>query len=185
MYRLIVQLNMDGNASYSSDDKPLDGIHDDFSEKRVISLHSLPLYGSRTEDDCPDLPKGLTQEQRNTDHLAEFFAGWALVNSHRFRRFVIVTSLKPLQRWSAWNHIDIKEGARDFFKAYAVDYKTYWSKLKSTGKPGRAGEKKTPLPPQESPNITESISSPTISRPPGFNEPDRSKFWPTQGPSRL
>lgn len=181
MYRLIVQLNSIGNASYSSEDL-LDGIHDDFPEKRVISPPNIPLYGTRTEDDCPDLPKGLTQKQRNTDHLAEFFAGWALVNSHRFRRFVVVT-LNPQRKWTAWNHIDVKESARDFFKAYSVDYKMYWSKLKATGKSGPAGDKKSPQPSQPALNIPDSISSPTISKPDGGS--NDSQKWPTSGPSRL
>ena len=179
MYRLIVQLNSVGNVGYSSEEL-LDGIHDDFSEKRVIWPPNIPHYGSRTEDDCPDLPKGLTQEQRNTDHLAEFFAGWALVNSHRFRRFVVVT-LNPLQRWNAWNHIDVKEGTKEFFKAYSIDYKEYWSRLR--GKSGAAGDKKNPQPSQPASLIPDSISSPTISKPDGgFND---SRNWPPLGPSRL
>lgn len=126
MYSLIAQLSITDNGTFLTHSEPLDGIHDDSPENRVISPPTIPLYGSRTEDDTGGL---VTQEQRDTDHLAEFFAGWALVNSHRFRRFTIITT-KPLKRWNSWNHVDVKETAMDFFKAYGVDYRTYWSQLK-------------------------------------------------------
>lgn len=140
MYSLIAQLSATDNGTHLIPNAPLDGIHDDSPENRIISPPHIPSYGHRTEADCPNLPKNLTQEQRDTDHLAEFFAGWALINSHRFRRFVIVTT-KPCERWSAWNHVDVKETAMDFFKAYQVDYRSYWSKLR--GKPTKEKEKET------------------------------------------
>lgn len=126
MYSLIAQLSTIDNGTFLTHSEPLDGIHDESPENRVISPRSIPHYGSRTKEDAGGLA---TREQRDTDHLAEFFAGWALVNSNRFRRFTIVTT-KPLKSWNAWNHVDVKETAMDFFKAYGVDYRTYWSRLK-------------------------------------------------------
>ncbi|KAF7166924.1 hypothetical protein CNMCM6106_002539 [Aspergillus hiratsukae] len=131
MYALIVQLNT-GVLS------------DEHNEDPVISLDAIPLYGSRTEDDDPNIPKGLTQEHRNTDHLAEFFAGWAIVNNHRFRRFVMLTAVQPLPRWLAWEHVEIRYGAKNFMKIFEVDYKTYWDKVKPRlGKPGLSSEAKS------------------------------------------
>lgn len=126
MYSLIAQLSTTDNGTFLTYSEPLDGIHDDFPENRVISPPAIPLYGTRTEENTRGL---VTQEQRDTNHLAEFFAGWALVNSHRFRRFTIITT-RPLKSWNLWNHVDVKETAMDFFKAYGVDYRTYWSQLK-------------------------------------------------------
>lgn len=167
MHSLIIQLSITEKSSSIADHDLLDGIHDGFSEKRVISP-KIPLYGSRTEDDCPALPKGLTQEQRDTDHLAEFFAGWALVNSHRFRRFVIVTTLKPLKRWDAWNHVDVKESAGDFFRAYGVDYRHHWDFLRNYKKQSCASaDGKKELLPSSVSGPPGSSSRPTISKPMG------------------
>lgn len=163
MYSLIIQLSITEKSSSIANHDLLDGIYDDFSEKRVISPSRIPLYGSRTENDCPYLPKGLTQEQRNTDHLAEFFAGWALVNSHRFRQFVILTTLKPLERWNAWNHVDVKESARDFFRAYAVDYRHYWDSLRNYKKQSVDGKRGSL--PSSAFGPPGSSSRPTISKP--------------------
>ncbi|PYH99931.1 hypothetical protein BO71DRAFT_341857 [Aspergillus ellipticus CBS 707.79] len=131
IYRLILQL-----CTPSAYDTPigevLTGSTDEYIESNVISPPTLPNYGSRKEDDSPDIPKGLSQDQRNTDHLIEFFAGWGLVNRHRYRRFVVLTRTKPQPRWEAWQHIEIKWGAKDFMKTFKVDYKHYWAKLASS-----------------------------------------------------
>ncbi|KAM0110854.1 hypothetical protein ACP6JB_003424 [Aspergillus fumigatus] len=122
----------------------LSGASGEHNEDPVISLDAIPLYGSPTEDDDADIHKGLTQEQRNADHLGEFFAGWAIVNNHRFRRFVMLTAVKPLPRWEAWQHIEIRYGAKDFMKTFKVEYKTYWDKVKPRlGKPGLSSEAKS------------------------------------------
>ncbi|PWY86904.1 hypothetical protein BO70DRAFT_213446 [Aspergillus heteromorphus CBS 117.55] len=144
MYRLILQL-CTAPAYDTPSGEALTGSTDDYFESNVISPPSLPNYGSRTEDDNPDIPRGLSQEQRNTDHLIEFFAGWGLVNRHRYRRFVVLTRMKPHPRWEAWQHIEIKWGAKDFMKGFKVDYKLYWAKLTvpSTAKPSKTtGEPK-------------------------------------------
>ncbi|RHZ72359.1 hypothetical protein CDV55_106049 [Aspergillus turcosus] len=131
MYALIVQLNTGV-------------VGDEHHEDPVISFDAIPLYGSRTEDDDASIPNGLTQEQRNTDHLAEFFAGWAIVNNHRFRRFVMLTAVQPLPRWLAWEHVEIRYGAKNFMRTFEVDYKTYWDKVKPRlGKPGLSSEAKS------------------------------------------
>lgn len=142
MYSLIVQLSTipDVVSTHSPEPIPSDGIYDEFSETRVISPRQIPFYGLRTEDDCVGfgLPRGLTQEQRNTDHLAEFFAGWALINSQRFRRFFVLTTLKPLDRWRRWNHVDVIGSATEFFRLYGIDWRVYWRKVKPSPKPSEA-----------------------------------------------
>lgn len=144
MYALIVQLKTLVVGSERIAGSSIIGASDEHHEDPVISFDAIPLYGSRTEDDDASIPKGLTQEQRNTDHLAEFFAGWAIVNNHKFRRFVILTAVNPLPRWLAWEHIEIRYGARDFMTTFDVQYKAYWDKVKPRlGKPGLSSEAKS------------------------------------------
>ncbi|RHZ65679.1 putative Chromo domain protein Chp1p [Aspergillus thermomutatus] len=144
MYSLILQLNTRVVGSEQMAGNILSSTSDEHNEDPVISPDAIPLYGSRTEDDDASIPKGLTQEQRNTDHLGEFFAGWAIVNNHRFRRFVMVTAVKPLPRWEAWQHIEIRYSAKDFLRVFKVDYKTYWEKVRPRlGKPGLSSEAKS------------------------------------------
>ncbi|PKY04727.1 hypothetical protein P168DRAFT_303897 [Aspergillus campestris IBT 28561] len=127
--------------SYTSSQRELDaeilaGDSDEYHESKVISPPFLPNYGSRSEVDNPDIPKGLSQEHRNTDHLAEFFAGWALVNSHVFRHFHVVTQLPPPERWSAWQHVDVKHGPKAFMTAFNIDFKKYdWIVKGKSGPP--------------------------------------------------
>ncbi|GKZ55339.1 hypothetical protein AnigIFM49718_011703 [Aspergillus niger] len=128
MYRLVLECC--GVPAY---DTPLgelsSGAHDDYLESNAISPPNLPNYGTRTEADNPDIPKGLTQDQRNADHLVEFFAGWGLVHRHRYRRLVVLTQTKTLDRWSKWQHIDVKWGAKDFLKTFKINHRYYWSKV--------------------------------------------------------
>ncbi|KAL3476793.1 hypothetical protein BJX99DRAFT_136865 [Aspergillus californicus] len=121
IYHLINKLaspSSKGSLSNTEDDESI-----------VIPLSQLPNYGFRSADDSPEIPKNANQHYRNTDHLAEFFAGWGLVNAHRFRRFVMVTTLEPLKRWSEWHHIEIRRSSQDFFSTYEVDYKSIFTRL--------------------------------------------------------
>ncbi|KAL4748879.1 hypothetical protein BDW72DRAFT_179481 [Aspergillus terricola var. indicus] len=88
-------------------------------EDVVISPSALPKYGFRTANDSPEIPKDCTQEQRNADHLGEFFAGYSLVHAHRFRRFYIITALEPLERWKKWQHVTVS-GYQEFFQSHSV-----------------------------------------------------------------
>ncbi|OJD25442.1 hypothetical protein ACJ73_03188 [Blastomyces percursus] len=96
--------------AYRREDSPdsLDGLTDDEGQHHpFISTRDIPDYGSRREDDHPNIPKGLTQEERDADHLIEYFAGYALINADRFRRFAVLTTHKPQPRWQAWTHIEV------------------------------------------------------------------------------
>lgn len=77
---------------------------EDGTHNPVISFRSIPSYGHRQEDEHDAIPKGLRQDQRDTDHLVEFFAGWSIINSHRFRRFIVASHYSQ-ERWKAWNHV--------------------------------------------------------------------------------
>lgn len=71
----------------------------------VVSVRNLPKYGSRTEDDHPKVPKGLTQAQRNEDHLVEWFAGWAIMKSDKYRKFTVISRKPHLERWKKMHHV--------------------------------------------------------------------------------
>jgi chromo domain-containing protein 1 len=88
----------------------LDGKADDEGQAYpIVSARNLPKYGSRTEDDHPKVPKGLSQEERNKDHLIEFFAGWAMYHMEEFRKFTIISRLPHLERWKKWHHVSVKK----------------------------------------------------------------------------
>lgn len=168
MYSIIMQLGASvdstANVPYSSHDPDSilsDGIHDAHSESRVISPQRMPLYGTRSDDDYLglDLPQDLDQQTRNADHLAEFFAGWALVHGHRYRRFTVLTSVNPLKRWNEWNHVEVFTSTMKFFEHNNIDYKMYWQKLRSGARPPAMSEdKKTEM-------SSSSVSSPRIATP--------------------
>lgn len=128
MYQLIMKLNTTGHTSHVLDDgKDLDQLHDPLARDIAMSPVKLPGYGSCAAHESSGV-KGL----KDADVLAEFFAGWALVNCHRFRRFIIVTYERPSQRWEAWNHVEVKSG-QEFFSQFKVDYKAIWKDLRGHG----------------------------------------------------
>lgn len=124
MYQLIREIASEGDFRYlPCEPRDLDGIFDPSIEHPIISPAKLPNYGQRSENDDPAIPKGLTQAQRDTDHLVEFFAGWGLVNCHRFRRFIVVTSFtEPLSRWKTWNHVRLLVFRFPFSVSFTVFY---------------------------------------------------------------
>ncbi|PYI30640.1 hypothetical protein BP00DRAFT_372707 [Aspergillus indologenus CBS 114.80] len=139
MYRLISQLCVP-SAYDTSSGQILSGSTDEYFESYAISPPELQGYGSRTEKDNPDLPAGLSRAHLDADHLIEFFAGWGLVNSHLYRRFVVVTSPNlKLARWADWHHLELKHGAREFIETFKIDYKYYWNKLTEKSVPQAGG----------------------------------------------
>ncbi|KAL2852511.1 hypothetical protein BJY01DRAFT_91909 [Aspergillus pseudoustus] len=136
MYHLLEQLGV------SASDDP--SFENDYIKTFVISPPTLPMYGSRTAEGSPDVPRDASQEYRDTDHLAEFFAGWTLVHAHRFRRFVMLTTLEPIPRWTQWQHIEIRRGSNDFFAAWSIDPNAVWSKL--TKGASKSASHSAPLP---------------------------------------
>ncbi|KAK2796387.1 hypothetical protein FQN50_009577 [Emmonsiellopsis sp. PD_5] len=108
--RLIPEYPTGHYNTYRRADSPdtLDGLTDDEGQHHpFISPREIPDYGSRQENDEPLIPKGLTQKERDTDHLIEYFAGYCLVNAEKFRRFVVITTHNPQPRWLKWSHIEI------------------------------------------------------------------------------
>lgn len=80
-------------------------VDDEGKHQPFISPRFLPDYGSRTEDAHENIPKGLSQEERNADHLIENFAGWAMMNCDKYRRFIALTHCKLQPRWDQWYHV--------------------------------------------------------------------------------
>ncbi|KAE8388296.1 hypothetical protein BDV23DRAFT_114190 [Aspergillus alliaceus] len=136
----------------------LTGAESGYTQNPVISPSKLPLYGSRTEQDNPEVPRGLTQVQRNADHLIEFFAGWALVNCHQYRKFYVFTSVGPYQRWDEWQHLDIRVDTTAIMKCLSIDPKSSWGKLKESLSETRSQTPFTPQTPKAS-SSSESAAS--------------------------
>lgn len=132
MYQIISDIASKGNIiNRPTKPQDLDGIQNPLLEHPIISPANIPGYGSRLEDDCPAIPKGLTQEQRNTDHLIEVFANWAIFNAPHYRRFVVVTSVAPLPRWQKWHHIELLHGPQACYKKYGIKPEQYREKYLS------------------------------------------------------
>lgn len=125
----------------------------------VLSFLSIPDYGSRSENDHPSIPKNLTQEQRNEDHVVECFAGWGLVYGARFRRFIVITRPDPLhilsQRWQSWGHLEVQKGLKAFFRNFEVEYNAYWKDI-TKGSTNKQSSMISPSP--TTPNIPSSAT---------------------------
>lgn len=134
MYQLIMKVNTCGTNSDLTE-YGVDSIYHDFDNASVISPLSIPKYGSRGESDQPAIPRNLTQDERNADHLFEFFAGWALANCHKFRRFIVATTVNSVHRWESWNHLDIHRDGAIFLKTLGINCDDYWHKLGMPGEP--------------------------------------------------
>ncbi|PGH18839.1 hypothetical protein AJ79_00252 [Helicocarpus griseus UAMH5409] len=135
----------------------LDGLTDDEGQHHpFISTREIPDYGSRREDDHPNIPKGLTQTERDTDHLVEYFAGYALMNADKFRRFVVLTTHKPQPRWQAWSHIEVMDYP-EFQKEFMIS--SHSSSSSNIRRPSSSSSR--PQPHSE----RRSISGPSSSRP--------------------
>ncbi|CBF89670.1 putative Chromo domain protein Chp1p [Aspergillus nidulans FGSC A4] len=112
----------------------------------VISPPALPKYGFRTADDSLEIPKNCSQEQRNADHLSEFFAGYSLVHAHRFRRFYIITALEPLERWKKWQHVTVS-GYQEFFHSHDVKPELIQERLSKGASSALSSTDPTPVSP--------------------------------------
>ncbi|GMF73534.1 unnamed protein product [Aspergillus oryzae] len=157
----------------------LTGAEAGYTPNTVISPSKLPGYGFRTDDEIPDIPKDrtLTQEQRNADHLVEFYAGWALINCYQFRKFYVLTA-SALPRWDEWHHLQIRVGSTAFMKYFEINYRWYWEKLKhSAARSNYHSERssQTPFTPQ-TPKAGSSESA--ISRPTPSYIPPLSHHYP-------
>jgi hypothetical protein len=106
MHQLITKIACEGDVTkIPIEPRDLDSTWNPFLTTPIISPANIPGYGYRAEDEFAAIPKGLTQEERNTDHLIEFFGGWAIVNAPRFRRFIVITSMQLQPRWQKWHHV--------------------------------------------------------------------------------
>ncbi|KAJ5634153.1 hypothetical protein N7528_001995 [Penicillium herquei] len=98
----------------------------------------LPLrdYGTRSESDDARIPKGLTQEERNADHLVEAYAGWMIIESARFRKTVVIsnhTNQSLMARWPVWGHVNVFD-VQSFFKKWQVKEDALLEKIKTGSK---------------------------------------------------
>ncbi|KAJ5115309.1 hypothetical protein NUU61_001068 [Penicillium alfredii] len=127
---LIMKINsIDGNPPI--DPRTINPNSLDRLNHHAFSL-SLPGYGNRAEQDDPTLPKGLTQEERNADHLIQAFAGWSIVNAARFGRFIVITSLADdvlKSRWREFGHLNIQGPLKNVFDKFKVPHAAIWDLL--------------------------------------------------------
>lgn len=114
----------------------------DNANNNVLCL-PIPKYGSRTEADNPEIPRDLTQVERDADHLVEAFSGFTILNAARFRKTIVITSMKnpPLiQRWQSWGHVAIYS-VNKFFEYFRLDEKVLQERIQNVGNGGRPGQK--------------------------------------------
>uniref|UniRef100_A0A093XET6 Chromo domain-containing protein 1 n=1 Tax=Talaromyces marneffei PM1 TaxID=1077442 RepID=A0A093XET6_TALMA len=116
-----------GDASnWPVEARDLDCFYNPSLESPVISLAEVPGIELADSSSNPDA-KG-AEQQKNTDLLCEVFAAWAILNAASLRKFHIITHNKPLERWQKWQHIEITQGANDFFRKSNInkDHYTKW-----------------------------------------------------------
>lgn len=115
----------------------------DNQNNNVLCL-PVPKYGSRAKADNPEIPEGLTQVERDADHLVEAFAGFTILNASRFRKTIVITSIKntPLfQRWHNWGHVAVYSMGT-FFDRFRLDERDLQERISNSGNRGRSGQEK-------------------------------------------
>ncbi|KAJ5167691.1 uncharacterized protein N7482_003285 [Penicillium canariense] len=108
----------------------------DAPNNNVIAL-TVAGYGERSEHVTPELPGGLTQTERNADHLAEAFAGWTLENTARVRKAYIISNCSNealLKRWGRWAHV-IVFSMESFLGRFKIDAKEMLKRAEGRGRP--------------------------------------------------
>ncbi|KAF3391800.1 hypothetical protein DPV78_010324 [Talaromyces pinophilus] len=113
-----------GDASnWPVEPRDLDCFFNPSLESPVISPSELPNAGPV---DGPSNPvvKGVEQG-KDADLLCELFAAWAVLNAVSLRKFLILTHNKPIDRWQKWQHIEIIQGATDFFRKSNINQDHY------------------------------------------------------------
>ncbi|KAJ5584696.1 uncharacterized protein N7459_004496 [Penicillium hispanicum] len=142
----IKKINSVDSAHPYFDSKSLDPRYLDQANNNVLCL-PIPGYGTRSETQSPDIPKGLTQEERNVDHLVETFSGWAISNATRLRRSVVVTNCKNpsmLARWKNWGHVSVLQ-VSDFMRSWKINEALYLEKLQYGNMSSQSGGPNSPL----------------------------------------
>jgi chromo domain-containing protein 1 len=110
----------------------------------------IPNWGSRQEQENPEIPRGLTQDERNTDHLVELFTAWTLLNKAHIRKTVVITSVKNkalLERWEEWGHVALysQNTVIDSLRIKENDILAkIWGKYKQLGESGSSLPATTP-----------------------------------------
>jgi chromo domain-containing protein 1 len=143
----------------------------------VVSL-SVAGYGSRSEDDCPVVLKGLSQQERDMDHVAEAFAGWALTKSACFRRMIIISSVQsnPLRdRWRSWSHIILMD-SDDFFAKFKVRENVIMENLLKERRSNQAVNS----PAEITPGTPATPADPPVGDPPVGADPSDPWKWPSE-----
>lgn len=108
----------------------------------ILSL-PVPKYGFRTEADNPEIPKGLTQVERDADHLVEAFSGFTILNAARFRKTIVISSIKNdslFKRWQSWGHVALYS-VGNFFHLYRLDEEFLYNRIKNCANGDMSGEK--------------------------------------------
>ncbi|OKL63753.1 hypothetical protein UA08_00737 [Talaromyces atroroseus] len=83
----------------------------------------------------PDGPAA--QDGTDADLLCELFSAWTILNAASLRRFHVLTHLTPKERWQKWQHIEIIQGANDFFQRWNINKDNYlkWLAQKNAASP--------------------------------------------------
>jgi len=98
-------------------------------------------WGSRGEEDNPKIPRGLSQDERNTDHLVELFTGWTLLNKACTRKTVVITNVKNkalLHRWEQWGHVALYSPGK-FISSFRIKENDFFAKAVGEKEKGDSG----------------------------------------------
>jgi hypothetical protein len=123
--------------------KRLDPSKKHLGNNNIVSFapEAIPNWGSRQEDDYPGISKGLTQDERNMDHLVEWFAGWTLFNKANTRKTTVITHTKNralIRRWNEWGHVTVFS-PRTYMSTFNIDGEKFLSRALQEGKTVKDG----------------------------------------------
>lgn len=107
----------------------LDPLQTHLRNNNIVSFapEIIPNWGFREEEDNPEIPKGLSQDERNMDHLVELFTAWTLLRKAHNRKTVVITDSKSQilhRRWESWGHVTVFS-PNNFMKTFNIDKEAF------------------------------------------------------------
>ncbi|KAJ5178756.1 hypothetical protein N7492_001966 [Penicillium capsulatum] len=143
----VMKVNSIDSSHPTFDPASFDSRYMDRPNNNIITLPLLD-YGSRSESDDHSIPRGLTQSERNADHLVDAFSGWTIIHSALVRRSIVITSVKNARlwdRWKTWGHI-YPCTPNKFFEMHQINEEQLWDRVQSDGIPHLAAKFSTNSP---------------------------------------
>ncbi|EED21649.1 Chromo domain protein Chp1p, putative [Talaromyces stipitatus ATCC 10500] len=153
------------SSNWPVEARDLDCFYNPSLESPVVSLAEMPKIEPADGFSGPGTNKTQEMEQqKDADLLCEVFAAWAILNAASLRKFNIITHNKPMDRWQKWQHIEIIQGANDFFRKSNInkDYYAKWLSQSSAALSPSKAAAALPVPASGASATTPTIPHPSL-----------------------